>query len=262
MPSSDLDMPLLPSAEQIRRREFATVRRGYDPQQVRSYLTSIANQVGTLERELRELRLVAGSAAARGEDEVAPTAPEPAAVPTTEDAYDALSKRFATLIEMADQEADRILENARSEAKLTVDGARSDADRIRVDAQARAEEARQEGSELLAHAQLESDRILSALMDKRQNLVSQLDEMRSTLVTVAEELTISIEDAEAQEVDGPASDADTAIAPTAPTEGDAAAPAEDAPVDPRYEDLWVSADSAIEIPDLASIDLDFDERDE
>ena len=53
MPSSDLDMPLLPSAEQIRRREFATVRRGYDPQQVRAYLTSIANQVGTLERELK-----------------------------------------------------------------------------------------------------------------------------------------------------------------------------------------------------------------
>ena len=65
MPTSDLDMPLLPSAEQIRRREFATVRRGYDPQQVRAYLTSIANQVGTLERELSQLRLEVGSAAAR-----------------------------------------------------------------------------------------------------------------------------------------------------------------------------------------------------
>ena len=67
MPTSDLDMPLLPSAEQIRRREFATVRRGYDPQQVRAYLTSIANQVGTLERELSQLRLEVGSAAARGQ---------------------------------------------------------------------------------------------------------------------------------------------------------------------------------------------------
>jgi DivIVA domain-containing protein len=261
MPSSDLDMPLLPSAEQIRRREFATVRRGYDPQQVRAYLTSIANQVGTLERELKELRLVAGSTAARGEHEIGPTAPEPTGSPTTEDAYDALSRRFATLIEMADQEADRILENARSEAKLTVDGARSEADRIRVDAQANAEEARHEGSELLAHAQLESDRILSTLVDKRQALVSQLDEMRSTLVTVAEELTVSIEDAEAQ-VEDSASDAATAVAPAAPMDGDAGEPAEDAPVDPRYEDLWVSADSAIELPDLASIDLDFDERDE
>jgi len=36
--TNDLDLPLLPSAEQIRRREFATVRRGYDPDQVREYL--------------------------------------------------------------------------------------------------------------------------------------------------------------------------------------------------------------------------------
>jgi DivIVA domain-containing protein len=259
MPTSDLDMPLLPSAEQIKRREFATVRRGYDPQQVRAYLTSIANQVGTLERELSERRLAAGAAAARGEPEVAPRTP--ATATSTEDPYDALSKRFATLIEMADQEADRILENARSEAKVTVDQARSDADRVRVDAQARAEEARQEGSELLAHAQLESDRILSALVDKRRALVSQLDEMRSTLVTVAEELTVSIDDARTQEEEESGSEPATAIEP-ATTEGDDDAPVDEAPVDPRYEDLWVSTDGAIELPDLASMDLDFDERDD
>ena len=36
----------------------------------------------------------------------------------------------------------------------------------------------------------------------------------------------------------------------------------EAPVDPRYEDLWVQRDESIQIPDLASIDLDFDDRDE
>jgi DivIVA domain-containing protein len=51
--TNDLDLPLLPSAEQIRRREFATVRRGYDPDQVREYLQGVAGQVETLERELR-----------------------------------------------------------------------------------------------------------------------------------------------------------------------------------------------------------------
>ena len=259
MPTSDLDMPLLPSAEQIRRREFATVRRGYDPQQVRAYLTSIANQVGTLERELSELRLSAGAAAARTDHELAAPVPEAQHGARAEDPYDALSKRFAKLIEMADQEADRILENARSEAESTVDQARSDADRIRVDAQARAEEARHEGSELLEHAKLESDRILSALVDKRRTLVEQLDEMRSTLVTVAEELTVSIDDAHAQDEEEPEADAPAAIEPASSAGEDAP---DDAPVDPRYEDLWVSTDSAIEIPDLSSIDLDFDERDE
>src|SRR5688500_10922256 len=106
MPTSDLDMPLLPSAEQIRRREFATVRRGYDPQQVRAYLTSIANQVGTLERELSQLRLEVGSsAAARSEQMAGPAMAESAAASdasSSADPYDALSKRFATLIEMAD----------------------------------------------------------------------------------------------------------------------------------------------------------------
>ena len=53
---NDLDLPLLPSAEQIRRREFATVRRGYDPDQVREYLQGVAGQVETLERELRDQR--------------------------------------------------------------------------------------------------------------------------------------------------------------------------------------------------------------
>ncbi|HEX5937655.1 MAG TPA: DivIVA domain-containing protein [Actinomycetota bacterium] len=263
MPTSDLDMPLLPSAEQIRRREFATVRRGYDPQQVRAYLTSIANQVGMLERELSELRLAAGSAAARGDHEPAAPTPEreQAAAGPVDDPYDALSKRFAHLIEMADQEADRILENARSEAQSAVERARSDADRIRVDAQARAEEAKQEGSELLEHAKIESDRILSALVDKRRALVSQLDEMRSTLVTVADELTVSIDDAHSVDAEESEADPPTTTVPV-PSEGEDAAPAVDAPVDPRYEDLWVNTDSAIELPDLASIDLDFDEREE
>jgi DivIVA domain-containing protein len=260
MPTSDLDMPLLPSAEQIRRREFATVRRGYDPQQVRAYLTSIANQVGTLEHELSELRLASGSAAARADRDVAAPASAPEGSAPAEDPYDALSKRFANLIEMADQEADRILENARSEAQSTVEQARSDADRIRVDAQARAEEAKQEGSELLEHAKLESDRILSTLVDKRRTLVSQLDEMRSTLMTVADELTVSIEDAHSVE----AEESEAGSPPTGdpvPSEG-GDPPAADAPVDPRYEDLWVNTDNAIELPDLASIDLDFDEREE
>ena len=256
MPSSDLDMPLLPSAEQIRRREFATVRRGYDPQQVRAYLTSIANQVGTLEHELSQLRLEAGSAAARTETVfVAPaaTTAEPTPAP---DPYDALSKRFATLIEMADQEAEHILSNARDEAQRAVDEARSEADRIRVDAQARAEETRQESTDLLEHAREESDRVLSGLADRREGLMTQLDEMRTKLLAVAEDLAVPLEVAEHMDVENELDHEETT---DDAVEADASG---DGPVDPRYEDLWVSREDQIEIPDLASIDLDFDDRDE
>jgi DivIVA domain-containing protein len=265
MPTSDLDMPLLPSAEQIRRREFATVRRGYDPQQVRAYLTSIANQVGTLERELSQLRLEVGSAAAR-KDQMPERSAAPQAAPAVaahpDDAYDALSKRFATLIEMADQEAERILENARSESERALDDARSEADRIRVDAQAHAEEARQEGTDLLDRARIETERVLTGLAERRRGLVTQLEDMRSKLLTVAEELVVPIEEAvraeaeDADLVEPSAEDAAEVVESTDETDDG------EASVDPRYEDLWVQKDDAIQLPDLASIDLDFDEHEE
>ncbi len=252
MPTSDLDMPLLPSAEQIRRREFATVRRGYDPQQVRTYLTSIASQVETLERELSQIRLEVGSAAAQAEQ-----APKALAAPVpvaheTEDPYAALSKRFASLIEIADQEADSIVQNAKAEASRALEEARSEADRIRVDAQAHAEEARQEGTDLLERARIESDRILSGLAERRRGLVQQLVEMRSNLMAVAEGLSAPLEAAAEAEAE------DAALRP-AEEPHDANG---DDPIDPRYEDLWVNKDEGIDIPDLASMDLDFDERDD
>jgi DivIVA domain-containing protein len=253
MPTSDLDMPLLPSAEQIRRREFATVRRGYDPQQVRTYLTSIANQVGTLERELSQLRLEVGSAAARDRQTAGPIATSDLAPPAV-DPYEALSKRFAALIETADQEAERILENARSEATQALDEATSEADRIRVDAQARAEEARQEGTELLERAKTESEHLLSGLAERRRGLVTQLEAMRSKLIAVAEDLAAPIEEA---------ARADAAEEDLLADTGDEAADADaEAAVDPRYEDLWVNEDESLQIPDLAGIDLDFEEREE
>ena len=48
MSATNLDLPVLISAEQIRRREFATVRRGYDPEQVRSLLDGTGVTVDAL----------------------------------------------------------------------------------------------------------------------------------------------------------------------------------------------------------------------
>jgi DivIVA domain-containing protein len=51
--ATEIDLPFLPSAAQIRRREFASVRRGYDPDQVRDYLAQVAEQVGPSSRSPR-----------------------------------------------------------------------------------------------------------------------------------------------------------------------------------------------------------------
>ena len=133
--TNDLDLPLLPSAEQIRRREFATVRRGYDPDQVREYLQGVAGQVETLERELRGPRKetkAQGSATPGGPPAPpvaagqvmtpatpvattpAPTMPSPAA--PAQDPYEVIAKRFAGVLATADKEATAALAEAKAEA--------------------------------------------------------------------------------------------------------------------------------------------------
>jgi DivIVA domain-containing protein len=259
MSSTELDLPLLPSADQIRRREFATIRRGYDPDQVREYLLLIGAQVEALEIELREARLEAGS-------------PQVVTVPETlEDPYQRLATRMTDVLRSADEQAERILQDAREEAAMTLVEARSEADRIRVDAQARAEEARQAGSEVLKHAEEEAERVLSTLSARRETLVDQLQTMQSRLIGVAQELETAItvpdesedilDEFADDELEGEEDALATAIAEPLleDEEGDDAgkgtAEALDLDeadlMDPSYEDLWVSSDTiALDLGDI------------
>ena len=291
MPTSDLDLPLLPSAEQIRRREFATLRRGYDPDQVRDYLEAVAVQVETLEKDLKEARRQLEAKAAE------PAAATPAA--PAGDPYDRISKRFAGLLATADREASRIVDEAKTEADRVVIEAKTQADRIRTDAQSRAEQDRQEGHEVMESARDEADRILAGLGARRDLLVGQLQEMQSRLLSVAKDLEVVVEsspdrdedagmagradpmDADADEVDASIEHMTEAIETSDEAQA-TGSEADDALVDPRYEDLWVSGeesapnvrevdldqlftggeegdDASVDIPDLASIELDFDE---
>jgi DivIVA domain-containing protein len=249
MPTDDLDNPLHPTAERIRKREFSTVRRGYHPQEVRAYLISIADQVGSMEEELRRSRLDVGSETGKSEHEA-----NAATAAQSDDPYDALSKRFATLIEMADQEAKKTIEEARSEAIRELEEARKEADRIKVDAQAHAEVTRHEVSDLLDHATTKADRVLSRLAERRRSLEMQLEEMRGKLIAVAEDLAVPIDEGEpdALEDDEPADRRDD----------ESGREQTEAPGAPRYEDLWGLKDEPIQLPDLASLDLDVKERDE
>jgi DivIVA domain-containing protein len=292
--TSDLDLPLLPSAEQIRRREFASVRRGYDPDQVRDYLGAVATQVETLERDLREARLTAETAG--------PATPAPAAAPAPKaDPYEELGKRIAGLVATADQEAIRLVDEARTESSRILQEARTEADRIRTDAQSHAEEVRQQAADVLADAQARADAIVAGLSERREDLVNQLQSMQAKLLNVAKELDVTIEDggaSAAASVSAPpakepptpaaepatAAEDEAAAAPVHPrTDAAAVAEGDDLAdlVDPRYEDLWVSADTTtgepesdagatrepeidadVEIPDLASMELDFDTDDD
>jgi DivIVA domain-containing protein len=246
---NDLDVPLLPSAEQIRRREFATVRRGYDPDQVRDYLKGVASQVETLEREVRE-RKKPQPAPSPGETLAAKvSASQAEAAPPTTDAYEQIAKRFAGVLEAADKEATGAVAAAQAEATKIVHDARAEADRIQLDAQARAEAAKQEGSDALASAKREADRILGSLNERRESLMSQMHDMQAKLLSVAKDLETSIDEDPAHAGDEPAGRPGTT------------SPDEDA-IDPRYEDMWAlpKGKHMVDIPDLASLDVDFDEE--
>jgi DivIVA domain-containing protein len=279
LPMADLDLPLLPSAEQIRRRQFATVRRGYDPDQVQEYLNQVATQVEALEKELREQRLQAGGRAD------APPAPAPpaaaaAAVPAT-DAYEQLSERLATVLRAADEQAQQLVADARADAKKVLDEAQAEADKVKVDAQASAEEARAKSAAELARAREEADRILGGLEQRRETMLQQMHEMQSRLLAVAQNLDVPDVDDDptagahaaattpeprqaATPTAAPAQEApSTPEPPSAPAIGSAAKTGTDA-VDPRYEDMWgvgpSKPASSVELPDLSSIDIDFDDE--
>ncbi len=250
MPAPELDLPLLPSADQIRRREFATIRRGYDAEQVRDYLQQVALQVETLEGQLREARLereAPGRAAP-----VAEPPPQPQAeVAPAVDPYEQLAGRLSELIRAADGQAEKILSEAQAEATRQMTEARAEADRVRTDAQSQAEEARQHGDEVLHHAKSEAERVLSTLSSRREHLVEQLQQMQSRLLGVAQELESALGEGEGE------GEGEGAVVTGAPSQP--AAQTEDAGVvDPHYEDLWVSSEAeALKMTDLPAIDFDF-----
>jgi DivIVA domain-containing protein len=251
MSSTELDLPLLPSAEQIRRREFATIRRGYDPEQVRDYLRQVAAQVETLERQVREARLEAESAQSAGAHPEAEgqTASQTEPDPTPQaDPYDELAARLSDLIRSADGQAGRIMSEAQTEATRQLNEARAEADRIQTDAQSQAEAARQQGDEVLHHAKVEAERVLSTLSTRREHLVDQLQQMQSRLLGVAQELESALGE---DEDDGP-----VAAVPPIPRPDDPGV------ADPNYEALWVSSETAaMNIGDIPAIDIDFGEDD-
>jgi DivIVA domain-containing protein len=270
--AADIDLPILPSAAQIRRREFASVRRGYDPDQVRHYLGQVAEQLKGLEQQLQEARLQAGSS------ESPPTGPPP-----SEDPYERLAKRLTTLLATADREAEGILSEARADAARMIGEARTEADRIRVDAQSHAEEARQEGNDLLERAKQEADRVVVGLSARRENLVQQLQDMQSRLIGVAKELEVAIDDPMPVSKPAPAGQPVAEVAPSSGTAAQAAegsAPSSDPPASApaateHHEEAegghasdqgdtvdsleGMLADDGLDLPDMQSLELDFDD---
>lgn len=194
MSSTELDMPLTPSAEQIRRREFVSVRRGYDPDQVRTYLTQVGDQVEKLEEQVRLAGAqVAEALQAKAETEAQVAAQaesgQPVSVaPAREDLYSELSERMADMLRTAERHSEDVRREADEECAKMVAEARAEADRIRIDSQGKAEELRQEAGEVMRSARREAEQMLSGLHVKRDALVAELEGMRDKLLSMAQSI--------------------------------------------------------------------------
>jgi DivIVA domain-containing protein len=294
MSTTNLDLPVLISAEQIRRREFVTIRRGYDPDQVRGYLEQLADQIELMRVLLRDAQAEAQSALR--------TTAQP-----RRDPYQQLGERVASVIREADQVAETIKTEAHRDAELVTRDARAEADRVRTDAQAKAEDARSQAETALRAAREQADRTIAGLSTRRDALVDQLAAMQERLIGVARDLEsamdvevaipdfASIKDLrlEPDELEGSMQDQDTGPNGTAPsasaadaaeteaeadleTGSEASAIREPAIVvgeagdvadddgstilDPSYDELWEGTD-AMQL-DIPALDLDWGDLDQ
>jgi DivIVA domain-containing protein len=282
MSATNLDLPVLISAEQIRRREFVTIRRGYDPDQVRAYLGQLADQVELMRILLRDAQAEAETARRT------PTQPR-------QDPYQLLGERVASVLREADHVAETITSEAHRNADDVTREARADADRIRTDAQAKAEEARSRAEHAVRTAREEADRTIAGLSTRRDALVDQIASMQERLIGVARDLesamdvqfTIpdipAIKDLLDEPAEGTPADENstsTAVAPSVEARDDAADPTgveasvvrepsiavaeardEDPGVlDPFYEELWEGT-GAMQL-DIPALDLDWGDIDD
>jgi DivIVA domain-containing protein len=282
MSATNLDLPVLISAEQIRRREFVTIRRGYDPDQVRAYLGQLADQIELMRILLRDAQAEAETARRT------PTQPR-------QDPYQLLGERVSSVLREADHVAETITSEAHRNADDVTREARADADRIRTDAQAKAEEARSRAEHAVRTAREEADRTIAGLSTRRDALVDQIASMQERLIGVARDLesamdvqfTIpdipAIKDLLDEPAEGTPADENstsTAVAPSVEARDDAADPTgveasgvrepsiavaeardEDPGVlDPFYEELWEGT-GAMQL-DIPALDLDWGDIDD
>lgn len=245
--SDEFDIPVFQSADQIRRREFVTSRRGYDPEQVRNYLEQLAEQVQDMDQMLRAARIKVEAA----------TGPIPKVDP-----YAEVASRVAEAIRVADESAQQLLANAKQKAEALLADAKTAADRIRAEAQATADSALLQAETTVHDARVRAADAVAALVERRGVILERLDGMRDRLETAAGAIRAVLEAKE--DADLPPLPAPEPPLVAAPSARDAGAAADTTVLDPAYADLWTEdggdtgtppPDALDDLPVMPAVDL-------
>jgi cell division septum initiation protein DivIVA len=190
LPMSTADVELFGPPEEVDTEQprFTTVLRGYDPEQVKSFVLHLASRIEGLERDVEEAR--SQRDAARRRYSMA-----------RDDAYGQLANRMADLLRTADQQADKIRREADDTSKRMVEEARKLATQIVREAEGEAERLRAQGQDALRQAVEQRHQVLGGLVESRDGMLADLGAARDHLSGIITQLETAMTVARSAEVD-------------------------------------------------------------
>jgi len=171
------------NAVDVARHSFGTVRRGFDPQEVRAYLELVARELQSWEQREQELRHDVSEAEERARHPVLDEAT----------LTSALGEQSAQVLRHAHEEAARIAAEAESEAARLVHEAQQRANEVQVGAESQAaariaeielaagavrQRADEEAAGLLEAARADGDALIARARDHGRSMVDQAQEAR------------------------------------------------------------------------------------
>ena len=167
---SDAQRPDPSDPTRIPSATFATVRRGWDPDAVRAFLTAVAAELQRAHGRIAELEAAAPAAvdlSALADDEIARLVGEETA------AVLATAREGATALRLrAEAKATELLDDAAAEANRVREAASEDAARRRAEAAevaaAEIADAKERGREMVAEANRHRDQVSAALEQRRR----------------------------------------------------------------------------------------------
>ncbi|HVN51532.1 MAG TPA: DivIVA domain-containing protein [Acidimicrobiales bacterium] len=221
------------SPEEVARKSFSMVRKGFDPIEVQGFLLSVSNELRQARADLLDLdrELRAAQEDARAARELDPAKVTALLGEETVKVLDAARLAAEDMKAKADQaatehlrqateesgrlrrEASEILQRRTAEAEAEVDKIRAHGEALRAQAEAEAaaevERGRQQGREMVAEAQKVRERMLNDLARRRKHfrqqierlqagrdrLMSAYDVVRETLDAATEELQVAMPEA-------------------------------------------------------------------
>jgi DivIVA domain-containing protein len=171
------------NAVDVARHSFGTVRRGFDPQEVRAYLEMVARELQNWEQREQELRHEVSEAVERARHPVLDEAT----------LTSALGEQSAQVLRHAHEEAARIVAEAESEAARLVHEAQQRANEVQVGAESQAAEriaeielaagavrqrADDDAAGLLEAARADGDALIARARDHGRSMIDQAQEAR------------------------------------------------------------------------------------